>query len=109
MRELMRFTGKGKVVGRLLLADGEVRFDGNAAASARSLFRMLGEVKPDPSREVYRFSEPHPTGGMSIVTITRDRILDCMYRINPYYRQVPDDDVVREFCTVHWAHAVEEE
>ena len=61
----------------------------------------------EKDEEVYEFSEPHITGGHAVITVTRQQIIDYMKKIDSdEYKNSTDDELVREFCVIHWAHPV---
>jgi len=72
---------------------------------------------PD-DKELYRFNEPHCTGGDSVVTVTRRQAIDftreAVKRISDEegYREpadLSDEAMLGEFIAVHWAWKVGEE
>lgn len=56
---------------------------------------------------VFRFAEPHYTGGVSITTITEEQILKHQ-KARPEYkgRAFTDGDLLLDFVALHWAWEV---
>ena len=51
----------------------------------------------------YTFAEPHEMGGTSIVTISDKQIIEVMKLL---HKELTDEQLIKEFCTVHWATKV---
>ena len=50
--------------------------------------------------KVYRFVEPHITGGSALVEITEEQIRNWMKKTYP---MVEEEHQIEEFCFLHWA------
>jgi len=50
--------------------------------------------------KVYRFAEPHVTGGDALVEITEEQIRNWM---KTTYPMVEEEHQIEEFCVLHWA------
>ena len=59
----------------------------------------------------YRFYEPHPTGGDSVVTISEKKAIKYTKKIikEAYGEDVSDELALEEFITNYWAEEVEDE
>ena len=55
----------------------------------------------------YSFAEPHPTGGLAVVTITEEEIVAYMRKM-PRYANWHSTDLVDEFTGIHWASEIPE-
>lgn len=54
---------------------------------------------------IYRFQEPHPTGGTCTITITDKKILEYMIKrahLDERLQVLSDKELIDEFVTVHW-------
>ncbi len=73
-------------------------------------------LTPDEN-ELWRFQEPHVTGGDATVTITRRKaieymrqdIIDMCKREGRDLKDLDDEAVLGEFIVNYWAHKIEEE
>lgn len=58
---------------------------------------------------MFKFVEPHPTGGRSEITISEEKIVECMKKNYPKMSEgifVSDEDLIADFCTIHWAQEI---
>jgi len=60
-----------------------------------------------PDAELYDFEEPHATGGVATVRISRKQIILYMQRW-PIYRCMPEIILIEEFTNMYWALRVVE-
>ena len=56
--------------------------------------------------KVYRFAEPHITGGVATVEITEKQIRTWMKKTYPMIEKAHQ---IEEFCVLHWAWEKENE
>ena len=87
---------KGKLTGSIKMCNGSgVRYD-LGTDPIKSLVGTKGVVDD----EVWVFIEPHPTGGVATVEITRAEILSLM---KPAHNNSSEDATIRGFVSIHWA------
>jgi len=63
------------------------------------------------TNRVYKFGEPHYTGGDCVVTITEEQILKYQRKrqeTNIKMKDAPVEDLIDDFLITHWCHEVKD-
>ena len=57
----------------------------------------------------YRFIEPYPMHGNSIVTLSRESCLDWVKSVAKIHEHTysSDEEAIKDFITIHWAEPTE--
>lgn len=56
---------------------------------------------------LFRFIEPHSTGGTAVITVNEATLLNHTRSLACVDKGASDESLIEEFCIVHWAWEVE--
>lgn len=73
-------------------------------------WRLHKEISLGDSMRFFRFTEPHPTGGVAIIEISEAQIISHMKSSYPNrHPGILDSELVEDFVALHWAAEIKKQ